>query len=131
MDTFSQEEMRSYSDEFRSLPNEYYDSGCRDWHEEFYHQPKIPENWPYHRAQPNGYSEKAKLFLIRDRSFRRYDLTPHYERDRRYYAMRYANIFARAARLAERDTESMPDKEYYRLLGFQRRYEAQSEKFEH
>lgn len=123
--------MRSYSDEFRSLPNEYYDSGCRDWREEFYHQPKIPENWPSHRHQPNGYSEKAKLFLIHVSSPRHRDNTPPNERDRRYYAEMYANIFARAARLGERDTESMPDKEYRRLLGFQKRYEAQSEKFEH
>lgn len=40
-----------------------------------------------------------------------------------YYAVKYANIFARAARLAERDPLAMPDKEYHRLYDLQRRYE--------
>ena len=123
MDFFSQDYMSEYHKEFERLPREYYDSGCRDWREELTHQPEIPDSRQAHNHDPKGYSDETKYRLIRVNSARRHDKTPPSKRNRMYYAVKYANIFAYAARLAEHDSQAMPDKEYHRLLDFQKRYE--------
>lgn len=130
MDTFYSEDVSTYHDEFNTLPYEYYDSGCRDWREEFYHVPtqKPIKRKPY--TEPKVYPQRTRDFLIMCSDIASYRDDPETIRDKHYYAYKYMRIFENASRYGERVKDAMSAKELDKLVDHQYRYEAVLKKIE-
>ena len=102
MSSFFDQAVQEYHDEFNTLPYEYYDSGARDWREDFTHQPEIPPT-RYVPTDKDYAAVKQRFQSIVEgfASVWRKDTTPAKERDRLFYARRYCNYFRTLSRWAE------------------------------
>lgn len=98
-----EQDCRDSHDEYKSLPASYYDSDCRDWQEDFYHQPKNVKVSFGGGGRSNLFHWLNNFDRPQVRLLCGEDDTPASERNSLYYAHAYAAFFDMASRQAEKD----------------------------
>ena len=124
MASFFDQAIQEYHEQFATLPSEYYDSGCRDWQEEFYHQPKPLSPRAVSDKDIADFNQSFNFCLSDFHKQWHSDTTPSRNRNRLFYARRLASLFSSLARMAERPC--VPQKEYDALSETALRYQELS-----